>query len=145
MARFAQGRYRCKNPNKYLGKTSPLYRSSWEFTMMRLCDEHPSITQWASESVKIPYINPLTNKPTVYVPDFLIQFTDKFGKNRTELIEIKPASQAIKENIGRNKKNQAHYILNQAKWAAAKAWCKQQGIIFRIITENDIFHYGKKK
>jgi len=32
-----------------------------------------------------------------------------------------------------------------AKWEAAKAWCKQRGIIFRVINENDIFHNGKKK
>ena len=113
--------------------------------MMRFCDEHPSITQWVSEGIKIPYINPLTGKKTIYVPDFLIQFSDKTGKIRTELIEVKPANQAIQEKIGRSRNNQAHYALNQAKWNAAKAWCKPQGILFRVITENDIFHYGKKR
>jgi len=145
MARFAQGRFRCKNPEKYIGGSTPLYRSSWEFTMMRFCDEHPSITQWVSEGIKIPYINPLTGKKTVYVPDFLIQFSDKTGKVRTELIEVKPANQTLQEKIGRSRNNQAHYALNQAKWAAAKMWCKKQGIIFRVITENDIFHYGARR
>ena len=145
MARFAQGRFRCKNPEKYIGGSAPLYRSSWEFTMMRFCDEHPIITQWVSEGIKIPYINPLTGKRTVYVPDFLIQFSDKTGKVRTELIEVKPANQTLQEKIGRSRNNQAHYALNQAKWAAAKMWCKKQGIIFRVITENDIFHYGARR
>jgi len=122
-----------------------LYRSSWEFTMMKFCDEHTSIVQWASESVKIPYRNPLTGKNTIYVPDFLIQYTDKKGKTQTELIEIKPANQAIKENLGRSNKNRAYFIVNQAKWLAAKIWCKQQGITFRVITENDIFHYGARR
>jgi len=145
MPRFAQGKYNLKNPSKYLGNSSPLYRSSWEFTMMKFCDEHTSIVQWASESVKIPYRNPLTGKNTIYVPDFLIQYTDKKGKTQTELIEIKPANQAIKENLGRSNKNRAYFIVNQAKWLAAKIWCKQQGITFRVITENDIFHYGARR
>lgn len=145
MPRFAQGKFRCKNPEKYLGNSSPLYRSSWEFTMMRFCDEHPGIVKWASEAIKIPYLNPLTGKRTVYVPDFLIQYSDKNGLSKTELIEVKPANQAIKENLGRSNHNKAHFIINQAKWNAAKAWCKQQGIFFRIITEKDIFHYGNRK
>ena len=144
MAKFAQGKFRCKNPEKYLGKSSPLYRSSWEFTMMKFCDEHNSIINWTSESIRIPYVNLLTGKRTTYVPDFLIAYVDRNGKNRTELIEVKPSSQAMRENIGRSQHNRAHYILNQAKWAAATAWCKQQGITFRIITEKDIFHYGKR-
>jgi len=28
------------------------------------------------------------------------------------------------------------------KWQAAQAWCKTQGITFRVVTENDIFHQG---
>ena len=144
MARFAQGKFRCKNPEKYLGKALPLYRSSWEFTMMKFCDEQSGIINWASESIRIPYINPLTGKKTMYVPDFLISYVDRNGKNNTELIEVKPSNQTLKEKIGKSQNNRAHYILNQAKWSAATAWCRQQGITFRVITERDIFHYGKK-
>jgi hypothetical protein len=87
----------------------------------------------------------LTQKQTVYVPDFLIQYDDKRGKRRTELVEIKPANQMIAEKVGKNAYNQAQFVKNQAKWAAAGAWCKQNGIVFRIINEEDIFHNGKKK
>jgi hypothetical protein len=64
---------------------------------------------------------------------------DKNGRVSTELIEIKPASQSILERVGKNKYNQAQFIKNQAKWASASLWCKQQGIKFRILNENDIF------
>jgi hypothetical protein len=57
----------------------------------------------------------------------------------TELIEIKPASQTILERVGKNKYNQAQFVKNQAKWAAANMWCKQQGLKFRVLNENDIF------
>ena len=144
MARFAQGKFRLKNPEKYGGNRTPTYRSSWEYTFMKFCDEHPSVSQWASEAVKIPYRNPLTGKQTIYVPDFFIVYADKGGKQKVELIEVKPKNQAVKENLGRSKHNQAHYIVNQAKWEAANAYAKQNGLYFRIVTEDDIFHTGKR-
>ena len=55
---------------------------------MKFCDEHPNVSQWASEAVKIPYRNPLTGKYTVYVPDFFIVYADKGGKQKVELIEV---------------------------------------------------------
>ena len=142
--KFAKGKFLLKNPQKYVGNKEPTYRSSWEWSFMQMCDSHPSITNWASEGVKIPYRCPLTQKQTVYVPDFLIQYEDKHGKKKTELVEIKPANQMLKERVGKNVYNQAQYVKNQAKWAAAGAWCKQNGIIFRIINEHDIFHNPKK-
>ena len=145
MARFAQGKYTLKNPKKYLGNTTPTYRSSWEFAFMRFCDEHPSVTQWSSESIRIPYRNPLSGKQTIYVPDFLIAYADKKGKSRVELIEVKPENQTVKEKLGRSRANQAHWVVNQAKWEAARAWCKQKGIFFRIVNEGDIFHQGKRR
>lgn len=145
MARFAQGKFTPKYPEKYVGTKSPTYRSSWEFAFMRFCDEHPSVNKWASEAIKIPYRNPLTGKHTVYVPDFFIAYSDRDGKQRVELIEVKPANQTLKEKVGRSKANQAAWIVNQAKWEAARAYCKQKGIIFRVINETDIFHQGKRR
>lgn len=145
MSRFAQGKYTLKNPEKYMGKGTPTYRSSWEFAFCRFCDEHPSVTQWASESVRIPYMNPLTGKKTSYVPDFLIAYADAKGKKKVELIEVKPENQSNRDRLGRSKANQAHWIINQAKWEAARKWCKQQNITFRVITEQDIFHNGKRR
>ena len=142
MPRFAQGKFTPKFPEKYIGTRSPTYRSSWEFHFMKFCDEHPAVDKWASESIRIPYKNPLTGKHTIYVPDFFIAYADKGGKKRVELIEVKPANQTYKEKVGRSRVNQASFIVNQAKWNAAYAYCKQKGITFRIITEHDIFHQG---
>lgn len=144
MSRFAQGKFTCKFPEKYVGTKTPTYRSSWEFAFMRFCDEHPSVETWASESIKIPYRNPLTGKYTIYVPDFFVAYADRNGKKLVELIEVKPANQALREKTGRSRANQAHWVVNQAKWEAARAWCKQKGIFFRVITETDIFHTGRR-
>lgn len=145
MPRFAQGKFEPKYPKKYVGNKTPTYRSSWEFTFMKFCDEHPHVSQWASEAIRIPYRNPLSGKQTIYVPDFFIVYADKGGKQRVELIEVKPESQTVKEKLGRSKVNQAHYVVNQAKWEAARAWCKQKGIYFRIVSEKDIFHQGRRR
>lgn len=144
MAKFAQGRYNLKNPDKYLGNKTPIYRSSWEFHFMKMCDEHPAVTKWASEAVKIPYKNPFTGKFTIYVPDFFISYVDAQGVQHTELIEVKPKSQMTMENAKRNTRNQAHVVLNAAKWEAARAWSKQNGVTFRVVTEDNIFHNGKR-
>jgi hypothetical protein len=143
--KFSKDFYKIKNPEKYVGSKTPMYRSSWEMTFMLFCDNNPSIQEWSSEPVKIPYRDPLTGKQTVYVPDFLISYVDKNMKKHVELVEIKPANQMLQEKVGKNPYNQAQWIKNQAKWASANEWCKRQNIKFRIINENDIFHNVRKK
>lgn len=142
MTRFARGKFVPKNPEKYIGNKTPTYRSSWEWHFMNLCDSHESVHRWASEAVRIPYRDPLTGKNTIYVPDFFIQYADKKGALHTEIIEIKPKNQSVLESVGKNKVRQAQFVQNQAKWAAANAWCKKQGLKFRVINETDIFHQG---
>ena len=145
LGNFARGRYELKNPDKYIGIKTPMYRSSWEWHFMKMCDEHPAVAKWASESIKIPYRNPFTGKFTIYVPDFFLVYGDRNGKQHVELVEVKPANQTIKEKVGNSTSNKAHYVLNQAKWQAARAYCKQKGMYFRIVNEGDIFHQGKRR
>ena len=143
MSKFAQGKFSMKNPGKYIGKKSPTYRSSWEFAFMKLCDEHPNVTQWASEAIQIPYRNPITGKMTIYVPDFFLNYTDKKGKIIAELIEVKPRNQTVME-LARDQGQKMQVIKNQAKWSAASDWCKQKRIRFRVVTEEELFHNGSR-
>ena len=145
MAKFAQGRFEMKNPSKYVGNKRPLARSSWEFVFMRMLDEHPGVQSWASESIQIPYRDPLTGKYTIYVPDFFIVYQDRNGKKNAEVVEVKPANQTLREKVGKSRYNQEQYIKNMAKWEAASAWCKQKKLRFRIVSEDDIFHTGSKR
>lgn len=142
--RFAKGKFVMTRPEKYVGTKIPTYRSSWEWSFMRFCDTNESVQKWASEAISIPYRDPLTGRQTIYVPDFFIQYVDKLNKIHVELIEIKPASQTILERVGKNKYNQAQFVKNQAKWAAASIWCRNQGIKFRILNENDLFTNGAR-
>ena len=145
MAKFAQGRFEMKNPSKYVGNKTPLARSSWETVFMRMLDEHPGVQSWASESIQIPYRDPLTGKYTIYVPDFFIVYQDRTGKKHAEVVEVKPKNQTMRENVGKSRYNQEQYIKNMAKWEAASAWCKQKKVRFRIVNEDDIFHTGSKR
>ena len=145
MAKYSQGTYVVQNPEKYVGHHAPNYRSSWEMTFMRFCDNHPGIINWGSECLRIPYRNPFTGSDTFYVPDFLIMYQDKNGKKITEIIEIKPRNQARLEEA-KSQQQKAAVVLNMAKWEAAKAWCKKHGAIFRVVTEEDIYNrMGKRK
>ena len=144
--KFAQGSYKIKNPEKYIGTKIPYCRSSWETTFCMFCDNNPAIEEWASEPVKIPYRDPLTGKNTVYVPDFLIKYVDRNQKRHVELIEIKPANQMMLERVGKNPYNQAQYVKNVAKWESAQNWCRSRGIRFRVINEGDLFvNPGKRR
>ena len=144
MGKWAQGFYTPKNPKKYIGKHTPRYRSGWELTFMTFCDNNDSIIYWASESIKVPYKHPLTGKPTIYIPDFFVVYQNKRGQQVAEVVEIKPKKESIIESKRANARTMAIVAVNHAKWAAANAYCRANGLTFRVITEDDIFYNGRK-
>lgn len=145
MSKYNQQYFVPKNPQKLIGNPTPFARSSWEVRVMHFLDQHPSVIQWASESVRIPYKNPLTGKNSQYVPDFLILYQDKSGVRRAELVEVKPKKEAMVESAT-SRRDKAALILNTAKWAAAMMYAKKNGLTFRVITEDDIWvTKGKKR
>ena len=145
MPNFRQGAYTVKNTAKYVGRGTPRYRSGWELTFMMFLDSNQNILNWASESIVVPYRHPFTGKPTNYIPDFLVVYLNKHGKQITEVVEIKPKKQSIIESKVTNAKDRAVVAINHAKWAACSAWCKSKGCTFRVITEEDLFYNGKPK
>lgn len=144
MAKYATGKYQIINAEKYVGRKSPTYRSSWEISFMQFCDNNPSVLQWASEPFMIPYRNPLTGKNTVYIPDFMIVYIDANQQKHAEVIEVKPLKETTLESA-KSVRDKAAVILNMAKWAAARAFCQNNGMKFRIVTEHDLYHQGKKR
>ena len=138
MPKYAQGLFVPKHPEKYAGRQTVKYRSSWELAFFQFCDNHPSVIQWASESVRIPYRNPLTGKNTTYVPDIFLIYQDRNGQPHAELIEIKPSKQTTLESA-RSKLDKAKVIVNMAKWEAARQWSKANGVQFRVVTEKEMF------
>lgn len=130
-----------KNPQKYAGDTSKIVcRSLWERNVCKFCDDHPNVLKWSSEEIAIPYTNPIDKKIHNYYPDFLIQFNSTSGK-QTWMVEVKPKKQTLlKENA--SKKEKVTWIINNAKWNAAKQYCEKHNIVFQILTEKELFANG---
>ena len=145
MPKYHQGHFKPTNPLKYVGKYPIVFRSSWECKLMAMFDTHPNIIEWASELIKIPYINPFTNKYTVYIPDFIVVYVDANGKRNAEIIEVKPVKETFIEEA-KSQKHKAAAVLNAHKWAAAQEYAKNNGLIFRVMNETHIFNNpGKGK
>lgn len=141
---YVQGKFTPTSPDKYVG-TYPIYfRSSWEFKLMQMLDTHPSVLNWASESIRIPYTNPFTNKYSIYVPDFFIVSEDKNGIRKAEIIEIKPLKETLLSEA-RGARDKAAVALNSFKWKAATEWAKQHGMVFRVMNETHIFNNPTKR
>lgn len=137
-SKYTQGVFTPKNPQKVIGNNKIMYRSSWELRLMSFLDAHPNVINWGSECLRIPYVNPLTGKSTIYVPDFLIKYADASGTQRVEMVEVKPKKETLWE-AAKSKRDKAYVILNTAKWSAASQFCAKNGIKFRILNEDDIF------
>lgn len=140
---YSKGKFTPTNPQKYIGKRDPQWRSSWEMVFMMFCDTNDSVLYWASESIIVPYIHPFTGKKTNYIPDFFVVYENKFGKKIAEVVEIKPKKQSIIESKTASAKNRMVVAINHAKWKSAQAYCKSQGYVFRVITEDDLFFKGR--
>ena len=139
-----KGRFRPKNCKKYKGDpTKVFYRSLWERRFMHYCDTTPSILEWNSEEIVIPYVSPIDNKVHRYFPDFYIKVRNVSGKVRREIIEVKPKRQCEppKKPQRQTKKylrEVATYGVNQAKFKAAEEYCKNRKYNFRILNEDHL-------
>jgi hypothetical protein len=72
----------------------------------------------------------------------LITYRTRDNNVRAELIEIKPKKQSVVESK-MTSRDRAVVAVNYAKWASAQKWCKQHGLTFRVITEDQMFHNGR--
>ena len=145
MRKRYKGKYKIKNPNKYLGNpTNIIYRSLMERRFMEWCDSNDKCYKWSSDERVIPYISPIDNKQHRYFPDFLIQTPKGWF-----LIEVKPLTQSrppkklVVENLELKKKRRyiksvQTWLVNEAKWKAATKVCEKKGWSFQILTEKQL-------
>jgi|TARA_B100000900_G_scaffold249886_1_gene212791 hypothetical protein len=139
-----KGRYRPSNPKKYKGNPSNIvYRSLWERKFMVYCDNHTKILEWGSEEIMLPYRSPIDNKIHRYYPDFYIKVKESNGKIKRYIIEIKPKKQTIEPKVKKRKTKGYiyevyEYAKNQAKWEAAKEFCKDRMWEFKVLTEDEL-------
>ena len=139
------GKYFPRHPKKYKGNpTNIVYRSSWEKKFMNWCDLTESVSEWQSEEFFIPYRSPIDGRVHRYFPDFFVKYRDANGKRRTMVVEVKPKKETKMPitNPKRRTKSWAYsvrtYAVNQAKWKAAKEFCKDNNYEFKIMTEHEL-------
>jgi hypothetical protein len=137
--------YSPRNLEKYVGQYPIVCRSSWEYRYCEWLDANPSVLEWSSESHCIRYIDPLQMKKTRrYYPDYYVCFKTPQGKKRF-IVEVKPD----KETKPPPKKSKASaktkqiwmqtYLINKAKFEAAREYSRKMGFEFRVLTEKQLF------
>jgi hypothetical protein len=138
-----KARFIPKNPGKYLGNPNMIIcRSSWELSVCKFFDTHPSVYKWGSEEISIPYVKPTDGKVHRYYPDFIVVYKDKEGNLIKELVEVKPMKESVLTERSSNY-DKISIAINHAKWQAAQAFCEANGMKFRVLTEQSIFAGGK--
>ena len=144
--KFHKGKYKLKNPSKYLGNPNDVvYRSGWERSAFIWLDKNDQVKGWVSEEIVIPYRCATDNRMHKYYIDIYYETVD--GKKY--LIEIKPEKQtqpptAPKRKTKRYINEQLTYAKNMSKWKAAEEFAKDNGITFGIWTENVMKGLGIK-
>lgn len=109
--------------SKILNKNNQIYyRSSYEKNFLENILQDNNLISIKSESIRIQY-----EETHYYIPDFLCNVN-----NQLYLIEIKPVSML---NFGKN----------QLKFEKAILYCNENNIIFKILTENDLFDNWEDK
>jgi hypothetical protein len=114
------------------------FRSGWEYEFALLLEEDKTVVSVEYETLQIPYIsNKRSQKRKIYIPDFLVQYTDGTKK----VIEIKRTDR-VNSKLVQTKKQAAEAYLNSLNPPIAyELWSKIELTNYRKIIEASI---GKK-
>lgn len=140
------GRFVPKNPQKYRGDINNIiFRSSWEYKLMKFLDEHPGVLEYGSEEIIIPYLSPKDGRMHRYFVDFYVKLKDASGNILQYIVEVKPFSQTQpptpkKRVTPRHLEECMTYAVNRAKWDAAEKFANMNGIKFIVLTEKELFN-----
>ena len=130
-----------------LGKP-PFARSSYENRMFTWLDNNKNVLSWGSEVIQCQYINMNDKKIHRYWVDIYMEMKNSDGIVRKYIIEIKPKKKLTPPKLPKNKTRKAmgnyeyamaEYNQNQSKWDSAKLWGQKHGMIFDIVTEEQLF------
>ena len=126
-------------PKKYKGNPNNIIcRSNWERKFCQWCDNNENILEWGSEELWIPYKSPVDRRVHRYFPDFIIKVKESTGQVKTYIVEVKPKKQTKPPTSKSSPFDVKTYAINEAKWKAAKEFCDDRRIGFKIITEEEL-------
>ena len=119
------------------------YKSGLERTCTRYCDMNIHVKKWSLEPFCVPYVSPVDNRVHRYFIDFFIEFSNgqKFlveVKSSGETREPKKPGKKTEKALLNYQKALQTFAVNQAKWEAARIFCKEKGLKFIILTEKEL-------
>lgn len=155
-----QGWYKVLNPSKFIMQTNESksvmksvrmnegclevnFKSSLELKCFKYCDINKYIKKWSLEPFCIPYLSPKDGKIHRYFIDFFIEFSN----GQKFLVEVKSFNETREPKIPGKKSEKAllnyqkallTYAVNKSKWDSATQFCKEKGLTFIILTENEL-------
>ena len=143
MRKWRQCIFTPTNPDKFIGSKA-VYRSGLELKFFRFCDNNDNVKKWGSENVIVPYISPLDHRAHRYFVDNYIEILEG-NKLKKYLVEIKPSKQTKPPTTKYRKRQhllyeQRAYVINQAKWEAAREYSKKIVCEFIILTEKELIY-----
>ena len=144
MAASKKSQYYPSYPKKYKGNPNNIIcRSNWERKFCQWCDNNENILEWGSEEIIIPYRSPLDGRIHRHFPDFYIKVRESNGSVKKYIIEVKPKKQCVEPKVQKKRtptyiREVAEYAKNQAKWKAAKDYCEDRLLQFKILTEDNL-------
>jgi hypothetical protein len=97
--------------------------------------------------VVIPYFWEVDQKVHRYYPDIYMKIKNRDGEIVKYILEIKPIKDTVVKQPKRmTEKAKQQYIdnilvvsKNKCKWEAAEKFCKEKGMIFKVLTEKELF------
>jgi hypothetical protein len=102
------------------------FRSGWEEKVMVHLDSDPTVERWTYEQTVIEYLSNIrTKKIRRYYPDFFVRYLD----GREEIVEVKP-------------KRKLDQVTVKKKAEAARLWCSDRGMTYRMLTEIELKEMG---
>ncbi len=147
---YKQGYYNLVNPAKYIGDPNKIiFRSSWERKFAVYCDSNERIVAWSSEPLQIPYMHPIEREIKPYNVDFYVKLQIGDNMYRDFLVEVKPSRQlkqphqptgrVTEKRLAAYTEQMKAYLINVAKFNAAKQYAEGRGWEFIVVTESFIF------
>lgn len=119
------------------------YKSSLELKCLRYCDMNIHIKRFGLEPFAVKYLSPKDGKIHRYFIDFFIEFSN----GQKFLVEVKSSGETREPKIPGKKTEKAilnyqkalqTFAVNTSKWSSARAFCKEKGLTFIILTENEL-------
>lgn len=107
--------------------------------MMMFLDRSPNVISWSYEKFSIKYIDKSSKPERLrnYYIDFVAIVKTKNGPQKV-WIEVKQSSETRKPVNESDIRSMKIWLKNQSKWQQAEKTARQNGAVFKIITESQL-------